>query len=1582
MEYIKKRIYLFLILILVSGFFISVSSDSLQAATLLQDDFTGTTINTTKWTEFDSAGAGGTAGDIQQNGTLTAANGFVGSIWGARALISADTFDSDGLEISATITRNSDALIGYGDINFQTAGTKTYIIDVLQSGGVLALVWNNGGLAGNTSCGTATDGATYKMKILASSFEVYKNDVLQCTQSTTGVPIDNENIYLQSSAAASVYDDVLVIGNASGPTAPAQVGTVVADAGDAQVGLAWTAPTNGGSAIIDYLVEYKLNSEPTTWTTFADGTSTDITTTVTGLTNNLLYNFRISAINGVGTGTASSTVSATPTAPAAPGAPTGLTPTPGNTQVGLSWTAPSSNGSAITDYIIEYKLNVSGSWTTFVDGTSTSTSTTVTGLTNDALYNFRVSAVNGIGTGAASSAANATPVAIGVVLSDTFTGTTIDTNKWIEEDDTGAGGTTGKITQDGSLSISDSFVSGTWGATYLVSQESFDATNLEISADMVNNTAQLIGYGDPIFGDVANKAYLLYVTGAGNGQAVWALSWVDGNYTVTTGCGTSTSGANYKMKVIGDTFEVYKNDVLQCTHDANFVLDNKQVFMQAQATASTFDNFRVYGIQVADSAPDAPTIGTATSGNQQATVTFTPPSDNGGDPITGYTVTSSPGGVTASGSSSPIIVTGLTNGTSYTFSVTATNGVGTSIASAASNSITPSLPDLPGQVAGLTSTGVNQQVLLSWTAVTAADPVSDYKVEYKLATDSSWSTFADGTSTATKTIVTGLANGSSYNFRVSAMNSAGFGTVSSASTASPKEITNLAFVITGESNSGGIGLNSDATSGELAVRPAVQIMNLTSGQFLFESLDIGTNNLRDHSGLEGYYDNSHGFELQLANSTEAHAFPDNPTVYLTKTGHGGSQVSQWTVGNGSGFWTKFLQRTASAKTNIPSDGRQWVVFLSLGINDAIAGVPTSTWKTAMTAHLDKIKTDLPGAIIILTEFQSMTNQSGYATYNAVMEELAAEQANVFAVSSTGAALRDTNHWSYAGLKTVTSRMITLTKDKLGLNNPGKPTSLGATPSGTSVALAWTAPVSNGGSAITDYRVQYKLNSANTWTTFADGTSTTPSTTVTGLTGGTAYDFRVATSSSAGTGNYATVSSTTTDGDAPVISDITTEVTDTTITTTWSTNESSSTRAEYGLTDAYGELTSETNTTPRVTEHAVTISNLLPCTVYQLRAVSRDSALNSGMSTNQEVVTSGCASGGEVTETATEFIDASTGGTAELVGTNAQISLNVPAGATVGDTYYQIKTLDTDVFQSLPLVNGKRRSNFIIDLKAISDVNTAGDTQFDEDIEITISFDPQLINGLDRETVSLWHYTGGVWEALDCILDPVDDLITCTTDAFSMFALFGTSSSSQSTSGSIVKSKVDAHEAGINIKTSDGTIYTITPDKQRRPYTSAGAFLSYGFNNFASVVDANEGDLQLPVGLFVTPRDGSIVCSDRGTDKGTCYLITEGKKAGFTSATIFKALGFSFIDAINGDVSFMPTTDAISSSQQAHKIGTLINNAGTLQIVATQALIGIPSMQVLTSWGYNPARAVLANSFDKAYAQIKVLGERVAGTFSF
>ncbi|KRC17552.1 hypothetical protein ASE31_29195 [Acidovorax sp. Root217] len=110
--------------------------------------------------------------------------------------------------------------------------------------------------------------------------------------------------------------------------------------------------------------------------------------------------------------------------------------------------------------------------------------------------------------------------------------------------------------------------------------------------------------------------------------------------------------------------------------------------------------------------PDAPTATAATAGNAQATVAWTAPASNGGSPITGYTVTGTPGGTCTVAAAAPrtCTITTLTNGTPYTFTVRATNAVGDSLPSLASAPVTPTAPVVvapPAEDPGPTSTTIN-----------------------------------------------------------------------------------------------------------------------------------------------------------------------------------------------------------------------------------------------------------------------------------------------------------------------------------------------------------------------------------------------------------------------------------------------------------------------------------------------------------------------------------------------------------------------------------------------------------------------------------------------------------------------------------------------------------------------------------------------------------------------------------------------------------------------------------------------------------------------------------------------------------
>lgn len=193
--------------------------------------------------------------------------------------------------------------------------------------------------------------------------------------------------------------------------------------------------------------------------------------------------------------------------------------------------------------------------------------------------------------------------------------------------------------------------------------------------------------------------------------------------------------------------------------------------------------------------PGAPTAVTATEGDRQATVGFNAPVSNGGKTITGYTVTSSPGGITATGSTSPITVTGLTNGTSYTFTVFATNDVGPGAPSAHSNSIIPA--QVPGAPVIGSATAGNHQATVSFAA-----PASDggSAITGYLVTSNDG---IAGAGTSSPITVSGLANGTGYTFTVRALNAVGAGPASAASNSVTPAIPLILFSVSPSAGANG-----------------------------------------------------------------------------------------------------------------------------------------------------------------------------------------------------------------------------------------------------------------------------------------------------------------------------------------------------------------------------------------------------------------------------------------------------------------------------------------------------------------------------------------------------------------------------------------------------------------------------------------------------------------------------------------------------------------------------------------------------------------------------------------------------------
>ena len=182
--------------------------------------------------------------------------------------------------------------------------------------------------------------------------------------------------------------------------------------------------------------------------------------------------------------------------------------------------------------------------------------------------------------------------------------------------------------------------------------------------------------------------------------------------------------------------------------------------------------------------PNAPIIGTATNvpsgrayNNGRADVTFTAPSYTGVPALTSYTVTSSPGGYTATGTSSPISVTGLQSNTAYTFTVVANNLKGSSASSATSNSITATtVPEAP-TVGTLTRTSDTVASL----AFTAGNTGGSTITSYVSTASPTLSVTVNAGTTSPRTITGSFVGGTSYTLQIAAVNANGTSAYSSAS---------------------------------------------------------------------------------------------------------------------------------------------------------------------------------------------------------------------------------------------------------------------------------------------------------------------------------------------------------------------------------------------------------------------------------------------------------------------------------------------------------------------------------------------------------------------------------------------------------------------------------------------------------------------------------------------------------------------------------------------------------------------------------------------------------------------------------
>jgi hypothetical protein len=265
-------------------------------------------------------------------------------------------------------------------------------------------------------------------------------------------------------------------------------------------------------------------------------------------------------------------------------------------------------------------------------------------------------------------------------------------------------------------------------------------------------------------------------TTAGNGQATVAFtpSAADkrlGNpitsYTVTVRPGvnvtsgpvfTTASGATSPITVTGLTNGQNYTVTVHATNAAGSGPESapKVVFPQTVPGAPT-------NVTAANATPVGATTGTVN-------LTFTPPADNGGRPVLNYTAVSSPGGITATAGagSGGITVTGLTIGTSYTFTVYATNADGNGPASDPSNAVTPTGVGMPSPPQTPGAATLDQAAYVS-----CLPPASDGGSDITSYTVTSSPGGITATGSSCPILVTGLTDGTSYTFTVTATNADG-----------------------------------------------------------------------------------------------------------------------------------------------------------------------------------------------------------------------------------------------------------------------------------------------------------------------------------------------------------------------------------------------------------------------------------------------------------------------------------------------------------------------------------------------------------------------------------------------------------------------------------------------------------------------------------------------------------------------------------------------------------------------------------------------------------------------------------------
>ena len=545
--------------------------------------------------------------------------------------------------------------------------------------------------------------------------------------------------------------------------------------------ITWIGPENtSGLPVLGYQIE--RSSGGGEFVTIVEDTETDETVyTDSPLADNITYSYRISAITAVGSSDPSRVERGTTFG--LPSAPLDLEAEAKQSKVRVSWSAPvNTGGSVITDYKVEYKLETEPSWSTFDDGESVELNAIVTSLTNNEVYQFRVSAVNEFGAGSVSETIEAKPSVPGATAAYNIDCIPSSQDVYLPHnaDDTlDNGGKLAGLKIEPTNTLCDFAMTSTFtkDAPDGVTQDA--AMYLKFELDFVED----VEIDATVPGQVTS---VVATASAGKVELSWSGPQDDGGADI----------AGYKIERSTDngiTWSALENDTAcTCTEYTDNGLENGQTYhyrisaINAKGTGISSDAVSATPLDV----PGPPRNLQTTPGNGEVTLAWDIPStdngitaDNGGSTITGYVVhyaidtnfwrTFNEELITER----TAVVTGLTNGENYKFRVFAVNTVGFLNPSLVSSEIPLTVSDRPW---GLTATAVSQnQINVTWETPLddGGSPITGYNIQRVIGEPTTNSVWADAPTNPTVGITNSwsdqdLIPGTTYSYRVIPLTSA------------------------------------------------------------------------------------------------------------------------------------------------------------------------------------------------------------------------------------------------------------------------------------------------------------------------------------------------------------------------------------------------------------------------------------------------------------------------------------------------------------------------------------------------------------------------------------------------------------------------------------------------------------------------------------------------------------------------------------------------------------------------------------------------------------------------------------------